>query len=302
MKVLVAGATGVIGRPLVTRLVADGHEVWGMTRRPARVEAIEAQGAHGVVADALDAEAVRRAVETAAPDVIVQQLTQLPQEVTPKSMAEGYRATDHVRHDGTLNLLAAAGGARVIAQSIAFVIAPQGPWVADEDAPLFVDAPDGEIIRRIGAMEQAVVEAGGIALRYGFFYGPGTWYARDGSVGEMVRKRRYPIIGDGAGTWSFLHIDDAVDATIRVLGDGAPGIYNVTDDDPVPMREWLPSLASAIGAKPPRRVPVWLARPVAGHAAVFYSTQVRGSSNARFKRAFGWEPSVPSWREGFRAL
>lgn len=303
MKVLVAGATGAIGRPLVARLLELGHEVWAMSRSGDPV----GPGAHGIAADALDLDAVRAAVAGAQPDVIVQQLTSLPRKVTPKAMAEGYAATDRVRVQGTRNLVTAAaehGSPRVIAQSIAFAYRPEGGWVKSEDAPLHADAPQpmGTVIARLEAMEREVISSGGVALRYGFFYGPGTWYHPTGAIGQMVAKRFYPIIGAGTGTSSWLHIDDAVDATVAALEGGEPGAYNVVDDHPAPASEWIPAMAQAFGAKAPRRVPVWLARRVGGPLAVHYAIDVRGADNTRFKETFGWRPHHPHWREGFLSL
>lgn len=302
MRVFVAGATGAIGRPLVERLVQDGHEVWGLTRSEDRATALEALGAHGVVADALDRDAVLRAVGSAAPDAVIQQLTALPQQVTPTAMAEGYAQTSRLRTEGTRHLLDAAPTARHVVQSIAFSLRPEGDWVKDEDAPLFTDAPEpmGGVSRRLGEMEDAVVAAGGVVLRYGFFYGPGTWYHRDGAIGEMLLKRRYPVIKPGTARWSWLHVEDAVSATVAALQGGAPGVYNVVDDQPAPAAAWIPAMAEALGAKRPRRVPAWLAKRVAGPMAVYYANEVRGASNARFKRTFGWEPRHPDWRQGFR--
>jgi 2-alkyl-3-oxoalkanoate reductase len=302
MKVFVAGATGVIGRPLLARLVAAGHEVTGMTRSPERARAVEAAGETAVVCDALDGPALRDAIARAEPDAVVHQLTALPSRFEPRK-PDLYEATNRVRVDGTGNLIEAAAGRPVVCQSIAFAYRPpHRPRVLDEDAPLFTDAPPpfGEATRAVAAMERMVLEAGGIVLRYGWFYGPGTWFGDGGSTAADVARRRFPIVGAGDGLWSFLHVDDAAEATVAAVERGVPGVYNVVDDEPAPQREWLPVYAEAIGARRPRRVPVWLARLVAGKAAAAMSTTLPGASNARAKRALAWEPRWSSWRTGFR--
>ncbi|HMI81919.1 MAG TPA: NAD(P)-dependent oxidoreductase, partial [Solirubrobacterales bacterium] len=260
MKVFVAGASGVIGRHLVRQLVAAGHEVAGMTRREERAEEIRRAGAEAVVCDAFDAEALARAVGAAAPEVVVNQLTSLPQEYNPRKPSF-YAATDKVRREGGHNLIEAAraaGARRLVTQSIAFLYAPEGDWVKSEDARPFDDAP-GHFRSAVEAMlahereAVSVPELEGLVLRYGQFYGPGTYYAADGHLGREVRRRRFPIVGPGTGTFSFLHVDDAAAATISALDHGGSGVYNVVDDEPTPLREWLPIYAEALGAKPPRR-------------------------------------------------
>jgi nucleoside-diphosphate-sugar epimerase len=307
MRVFVAGASGAIGRPLVPMLVQAGHEVTGTTRSEQRAEAIRAAGATPAVVDALDADALRQAVEAAAPEVIVHQLTALPDRFQPRRK-DLYDATNRVRQEGTRTLLTAAraaGARRLVCQSIAFAYAAgERPEVKDEDAPLALRAPApfGEGVRTIDEMERAVVGAeglDGLALRYGWFYGPGTYYADDGSIAADVRKRRFPVIGSGEGLSSFIHVDDAAGATVAAVEGGAPGIYNVVDDEPAAMRDWLPVYAEAIGARPPRRIPVWLARLFAGDMAAMMNV-LPGASNAKAKRELGWEPRWRSWREGFR--
>jgi nucleoside-diphosphate-sugar epimerase len=307
MKVFVAGATGAVGRPLLPKLVAAGHDVTGTTRSEARAEAIRAAGATAVVVDALDAAALREAVAAAAPEVVVHELTALPDRFQPRR-TDIYAATNRVRREGTRNLLdaaRAAGARRFVCQSIAFACAPGAqPEVLDEQAPLNLDAPPpfGEGVRTVEQMERAVVGAeglDGLVLRYGWFYGPGTYYADDGSSAADVRKRRFPVIGDGTGLFSFIHVDDAAQATVAAVERGAPGVYNVVDDEPAAMRDWLPAYAEAIGAPPPRRVPVWLARLIAGKMVAELNRQP-GASNAKAKRELGWEPRWKSWREGFR--
>jgi nucleoside-diphosphate-sugar epimerase len=300
VRVFVAGATGAIGRPLIAQLVAAGHTTVGMTRSPERAAAIRAAGAEAVVCDALDADGLRAAVAGAAPDVVVHQLTSLPRRFEPRKPAL-YEATNRIRTEGTRNLVAAAAGRRIVCQSVAFAYRPHGGAVVDEDAPLFTDAlePFGAGTRVIVEMERSVLAAGGIVLRYGWFYGPGTFHGAGGSIEHDVRKRRFPIVGDGGGMWSFVHVDDAAAATVAAIERGAPGVYNVVDDEPAAPRDWLPLCAEAIGAKPPRRVPVWLAALVAGRAAARMAGTMTGASNTRAKRELGWEPRWASWRTGF---
>jgi 2-alkyl-3-oxoalkanoate reductase len=306
MRVFVAGASGAIGRPLVPRLIAAGHEVTGTTRSEASAEQIRAAGATPAVVDALDADALREAVERAAPEVVVHELTALPERFNPRKRGL-YDATNRIRREGTRNLLdatRAAGARRFVCQSIAFAYAPAAePEVMDEEAPLNLDAPPpfSEGMRVIAEMERAVLDAEleGLVLRYGWFYGPGTYYGEGGSMAADVRKRRFPVVGSGSGLFSFIHTDDAADATVAAVERGAPGVYNVVDDEPAALRDWVPAYAEALGAPPPRRVPVWLARLVAGKMASSMNAQP-GASNAKAKRELGWEPRWSSWREGFR--
>ena len=306
MRVFVAGATGAIGRPLVPMLIEAGHEVTGMTRSEERADRLRDAGAGAVVADALDAEAVRAAIVAAAPEAVIHQLTDLPQEW---SMKPDYGGTSRLRTEGTRNLLdgaRAAGARRFIAQSIAFIYAPQGGTVKDEDAPTLAGGDSGfaKAIDATVELERAVTTAEGLeglALRYGFFYGPGTYYAPGTKMARQVKRRWFPIVGDGGGIFSFVHVDDAAAATVAALTHGAPGVYNVVDDDPAPMREWLPAFAEALGAKPPRRMPLWLAKLVA-RDTVAMAAAMRGASNARAKRELGWAPRQPSWRQGFREV
>jgi 2-alkyl-3-oxoalkanoate reductase len=307
MRVFVAGASGAIGRQLVPQLVAAGHEVTGTTRSVERTETIRAAGGRPVVCDALDAAALHSAVAEAGPDVVVHELTALPHRFDPRDK-DIYAPTNRLRSESTRTLLdaaRAAGAKRMVCQSIAFAYQPgPQPEVKDEDAPLAFGAPPpfGDGIRALDGMERAVVGAEGLeglVLRYGWFYGPGTYYAEDGSMAADVRRRRFPVIGKGTGLYSFIHVDDAASATVAAVERGAPGIYNVVDDDPAPQREWLPSYAEAIGAKKPLRVPVWIARLVVGKIASVANAQP-GASNAKAKRELGWEPRWPSWRDGFR--
>jgi nucleoside-diphosphate-sugar epimerase len=312
MRVFVAGASGAIGKRLVPRLVDAGHSVTGMTRSPDKAQAIEAAGARPAVADALDHAAVGEVVRAAEPDVVVHQLTALSNlSGNPRRFEREFAGTNRLRTEGTDNLLGAAtaaGARRFVAQSFAgWPYAREGGPVKTEDDPLDTKPPIGELetLAALRYLEDAVRRAEGmegIVLRYGGFYGPGTALARgsDDAFQETIRKRRFPIVGPGTGVWSFVHIDDAAGATLAAIERGGPGTYNVVDDDPAPVVEWLPALADAIGAKPPRRVPTWLGRLVGGKLAVAIMTEARGASNAKAKRELGWEPSHPSWREGFR--
>ncbi len=306
MKVFVAGASGVIGRPLVGQLVAAGHEVAGATSKAENAARLEAAGATPIVCDALDAEAVQAAVRDAAPEVVISQLTRLPREYNPRKI--DYGPTNRARAEGGHNLIEAARAAgvrRFITQSVAFIYAPEGEMIKDEEARPWIDAPDPFRSGAGSTLEherEATHTPGleGVVLRYGQFYGPGTYYASDGNIAEQVRRRRFPIVGRGEGMFSFIHTDDAASATVASLERGAPGIYNIVDDEPAPLREWLPVYVEALGARRPRRVPTFLARLVAGPFAAAFATQLRGASNAKAKRELGWEPSYPSWRQGFR--
>ena len=301
MRVFVAGASGAIGTRLVPQLVDRGHEVIGSSRSAEKAEQLRALGAEPVALDLLDRGAVRRAVLEAAPDAIVHQATALADARFGRNFDGVFATTNRLRTEGTDALLAAARQAQVdrfVAQSFAsFRNAREGGPVKTEDDPLD-PAPVAKTRESQAAMrylEEMVTRAGGIALRYGLFYGA----ANDGLI-EPVRKRQYPIVGDGGGITSFIHLDDAAAATVLALELDTPGILNVVDDEPAPAREWLPVFAEALGAKPPRRVPRWLARLVAGEAAVVMGTESRGASNAKAKRELGWQLRYPTWREGFR--
>jgi 2-alkyl-3-oxoalkanoate reductase len=308
MKVFFAGASGVIGPHLIPRLREAGHEVVAMTRTAGKAEALREKGAEPVVCDVLDAAALRDAVVAAGPDAVVHHLTDLPQRMTPGEMKEGLERTNRVRSEGTANLIAAAreaGAKRIVAQSIAFAYAPKSTGLFDEQDPLYVDGPPpgGATAAAVAELERQVTNAEGmvgLALRFGFWYGPGTAYAADGHWAEEVRRRRLPIVGDGSGVWSFVHVDDVAGATLAALERGDAGVYNVADDDPAPAREWIPAYAEALGAKRPRRVPVFVVRMIAGPYAAYLARDLRGASNEKAKRELGFEPRWPSWRQGFR--
>jgi nucleoside-diphosphate-sugar epimerase len=299
MRVFLAGATGVIGRVLTPLLVERGHEVIGMTRSSERAARLRAQGATPVVCDALDAAGLMSAVERSRPEAVIHQLTAIPSHLDTRRAASQLAPTNRLRREGTRNLIAAAqavGARRLVAQSIAFVYAPTGDWIKTEDAPLDSDSPFGPVVEAIQSLEEQVLGAGGVVLRYGYFYGPGTQLAPDGQYGELVRQRRLPIVGSGEGRWSFIHVQDAAAATVAALESELTGVFNVVDDDPAPAREWIPVLAETLGARRPYRVPAWLGRLAGGRAAVTTMTTQRGASNARAKRELGWSPDRPSWR------
>lgn len=299
MRVLVAGATGVIGRQLIPLLVADGHEVIGLAR-----SADSRSGARVVVADALDREALVRAVRESAPEAIVNMLTAIPAEINPKRLAEDFALTNRLRTEGTRNLLAAAeqiGVTRVVAQGLAYAYDPYGSGLADEDTPLWQEppAPFVPVLAALEELERNTLDAGGTVLRFGHLYGPGTIYAPEGSFARQVRRRQVPLVGGGTATFSFTHTHDAATAVAAALAIGAAGAFNVVDDEPAPMSQWLPYLAAELGAEPPRRAPAFLARWAVGPWGVAFMTALRGADNARAKRVLGWEPAYPSWRTGF---
>lgn len=309
MRVFLAGASGAIGKRLIPLLLEAGHSVTGTTRTPGKAEEIRAAGAEAAVVDALDAEAVAEAVERSRPDAIIHELTAIPAEFDVRKFAEQFRLTNRLRTEGTDHLLAAArrsGVRRFVAQSYAgWPYARTGGPVKTESEPLDPKPPEGlrETLGAIQHLEAAVLEASGmegIVLRYGGFYGPGNAIGEGGAVLEQVRRRRFPVIGGGRGVWSFVHIEDAAAATVAALEHGAPGIYNIVDDDPAPVAEWLPQLARILGAKPPLHIPRWAGRLAIGKHGVVMMTEVRGASNAKAKRELGWRPRWASWRDGFR--
>lgn len=309
MKVFLAGASGALGRRIVPRLVAAGHAVTGMTRSPEKQDALRSAGAEPVVADALDARALESAVAAASPEIVIHQLTAIPAALNPRKAERQFTATNALRTEGTDNLIAAAraaGAGRILAQSFtSWPYAREGGSVKTEQDALDPDPPAAfaTTLTAIRYLEDAVTAAEGLeglVLRYGGFYGAGSHLGENGDVVKQVRKRRFPIVGDGGGVWSFIHLDDAAEATVIACERGEPGIYNVVDDEPAPVADWLPALAEAIGAKPPRRVPAFVGRIAAGEGGLSMMTRIRGASNAKAKRELGWQPGYASWREGFR--
>ena len=305
MKVLVAGATGALGTQLVPRLVDAGHDVTGMSRSEAKRERIEALGADAVIADALDADEVAAAVGEAEPDVIVHELTSLSGDFDLRRFDETFALTNRLRTEATDHLLSAGravGVERFVAQSFAgWPYAKIGGPVKTEDDPLDPDPipPVRETMAAIRYLEEAVTGAEwtvGIALRYGGFYGPGTSLDDNSEMLDAIRERKFPIIGSGAGVWSFVHVADAAEATVAAIERGERGVYNVVDDEPAPVAEWLPVVARNLGAKPPRRVPRFVGRLLAGQAPTVMMTELRGASNAKAKRELGWRPGHPTWR------
>ncbi len=305
MKVFLAGASGAIGAPLLERLIAAGHDVTALARSHERAQQLSAAGATPAIADAFDAPALRSALLAAEPEVVVNQLTALPAAIRPRRYAQDLAATNRLRREAypvIARAAAEAGARRVIAQSVAFMLDPSGPAVQDESAPLYREPPRSsvEAVAAMEVLEDATLNTPGIeglVLRYGFFYGAGQ-LAPGGSMAEDVRRRRLPVVGSGEGRFSFVHVGDAADATMLALDHGAPGIYNVTDDEPVRQREWVPGLAAILGVKAPRHVPLWLAKIAAGPMALG-AVSLRGADNAKARRELQWTPARPTWREGF---
>jgi 2-alkyl-3-oxoalkanoate reductase len=301
MRVMVVGASGAIGTRLLPQLTGRGHEVIGTFFSPGSAERVRALGAQPVALDLLDPGAVRRAVLEAQPEAIIHQATALASVRFSRSLDRSFAPTNRLRTEGTDALLAAArqaGVRRFIAQSFApYRYIREGGMVKTEDDPLDPGPPAmmRETTAAMNHLDQAVTEAGGIALRYGGFYGAPDVMTR------AIRKRRYPMVGDGSGVMPFIHLDDAASATVLALDHQGPAIYNIVDDEPAPMREWLPALADALGAKPPRRVPSWLAGLIAGQGMVTMAAESRGACNAKAKKELGWTLRYPSWRQGFTA-
>lgn len=308
MKVFVAGATGAIGRRLLPVLLRAGHSVVGLTRSASKSDWIRAAGAEPVIADALDGDAVMAAVQQAEPDVVVHQLTAIPPRVDLRHFGRDFAPTNRLRTEATHHLIAAGRAARIrrfVAQSFAgWPYAREGGAVKTEEDALDPRPPAAlrdtlNAIRELEATVLGAPDVEGVILRYGAFYGSGTSLGEGGAMLEDAKRRRLPLVGRGAGVWSFIHIDDAAAATVAAIEHGAPGIYNIVDDEPAPVSEWLPALAAAVGAKPPHRIPAWLARLVIGEHAVVLMTEVRGASNGKAKRLLGWQPAFASWRDGF---
>lgn len=307
MRVFLAGATGVIGSVVLARLLEAGHEVVAATHSRERLPGLGAAGAEPVLADALDAQALREAVLAARPEAIVHELTSIPARINPRSFERDFAMNDRLRTEGTANLVAAAaasGCGRIVAQSIAFSYAPGPPGtVHDEQDPLLGERDAPRQFRRsaraVQELESSVLGSDGVVLRYGYFYGGRSAISSTGSMVADVRRRRLPIVGAGTGVWSFIHVDDAATATLAALALDGPRVLNVVDDEPAPVAEWLPQLARALSAPAPRHVPAWIARLAAGEYGVATMTRAQGASNARARAELGWAPAHPSWREGF---
>jgi 2-alkyl-3-oxoalkanoate reductase len=320
MKIMLAGASGAIGRSLVPLLVRAGHEVVGMVQRPRSVEVVNALGAEPRTVDALDAEAVLRCFRETRPQVVIHQLTAIPPALDMRHFDRDFALTNLLRTEGTRNLLAAAvdvGATHFLAQSFAGwtygrshngnkpVATKPGTKLRTEEDPLDADPP-AKLRSTLDAqktLERAVLSElriTGTVLRYGPFYGPHTSIAKDGSIVQAVRRRKLPLVGEGAGVWSFVHIEDAASATAAAVESGRGGVYNVVDDEPAPVSEWLSFLAHCAHAQPPRQVSAWMARLLIGEHAVAMMNEIRGVSNAKIKRELGWTPRWPTWRDGFR--
>ena len=309
MKIFIAGATGAVGRRLIPALIQLGHQVIRMSRSKDKMKMIRASGATPVIADAFDAKALNNALQETKPDVVMHQLTSVPGRLNLRNIGRDFALTNRLRTEGTDHLLAAAKAAgvhRFIAQSFAgWPYARQGGPVKTEEAPLDPNPPKElrGMLAAIEHSEKVVLESAhldGVVLRYGAFYGPGTSIAADGAMLEEVRRRRVPIVGRGAGIWSFVHVDDVAAATLLAAERGRPGIYKIVDDDPAPVSDWLPTLAKAVGAPPPLRIPVFIARLAIGAHGISLMNEIRGASNAKAKREFSWKPFYPTWRSGFR--
>jgi nucleoside-diphosphate-sugar epimerase len=306
MRVFVAGASGAVGRRMIPQLTEAGHSVVAITRDPAKAQALRERGVEAVICDVFDRGRVTAAVRDGRPDAIVHQLTDLPASMNPRKLSAVYERNDRVRREGTASLLAAAknaGVTRFIVQSMGTWYRPEGGFIKTEEDPLWTDAPEpiGAAVRTVGEMERTVL-AGvplGVVLRYGAFYGPGTWFAPDGEIARRTRQRMFPILGSGNGITSFIHVDDAASAAVAALGASAPGIFNIADDEPAAASAWMPAYAAALGAPPPRRVPEFLGRLFLGRPLTKWVTTVRGASNASAKARLGWHPRYASWREGF---
>jgi nucleoside-diphosphate-sugar epimerase len=302
MKIFVAGATGAIGRPLITQLLANGHDVVALSRSAEKAQMLSKQGIEPAIADVFDAEAVKAAMIHAQPDVVIEQLTALPKTYSGESMSAAAPLNHRIRVEGGANVLAAAQAAgvrRYLRQSIAFWGIP-GPGLANEATPLALDASPAVSAdaRTVSEIERRLLETPnleGIALRYGFFYGPGTWFAPDGDVARQVRQQQFPIVGNGEGVWSWVHVEDVAIATVAAAERGNPGIYLITDDRPLPVREWLSAYARWLNAPPPPQVSIEDALQVGGADAVYYGTQMRGASNAKAKRELGFQPRSLEW-------
>ena len=309
MKVLVAGATGVLGRRLIPLLVNAGHEVVGTSRSPVRAEGLRQQGARGVVVDALDKKRVEEVMSMERPEVVIHELSDIPRLLDPSRVSAQFGGNVRLRTEGTRNLVNAASEAgvlRVVAQSYAHIYEPRGSWVKGEDETINTGPEDSfpryRNVNALSELEKIVLQTPGIegvVLRYGTLYGPGTAYAPAGSIAQLVRMRHYPIVGGGRGVTSFLHVDDAAAATVLAL-KGPSGVFNICDDEPASVAEWLPYYAQLLDAPPPHRVPAFAVRALGREHFAYRSTEQRGAFNGKAKVELGWTPMYPSWRQGFR--
>jgi len=308
MKVFLAGSTGAVGKALVPKLIAAGYEVTALVRSPEKAREVEAEGAVPVIADALDRAAMTAAIFKAEPEALIHELTALRASGNFRKFDQDFATTNRYRTEVTDTMLEAARALharRFIAQSFCgWPYARGGERVKTEDDPLDPDPPPSfrKTLAALKYLENVVRNARNIeafALRYGILYGPGTSIAADGEIAEQVRHRRIPVVGDGAGVWSFVHIDDVATATLAALSAGTPGIYNVVDDEPAPVAVWLPYLAQVLGAKPPRHLPLWVGRLAIGEGGVSMMTRIRGGSNKKAKKELAWQPRYATWREGF---
>ena len=305
MNVLIAGATGAIGRSLVPTLVKEGHEVFAVTRVPEKSQGLKDMGAQTVVGNVFDASWLNETAKRVEPEIVIHQLTSFG-----ATAQDPFAETNRLRVEGTRNLLTAAraaGARRFIAQSISFVCTPKGDGLADESSPLYLDAPEAirPVVEAVADLERQTLSAEGIegiVLRYGHFYGPHTLYAPGGSIADSIREGQMPVIGSGAGTYSFVHVDDAATATLHALTHGTRGIYNIVDDAPVPLSEWLPIYADLLSAPTPPRVSETTALEAVGPFLVYMMVDQRGASNTKAKRELRWMPSKGTWRAGFKAL
>ena len=302
MKFFVAGGTGVIGRPLIAELLARGHRIVALTRSPDQAPGLAERGLEPAIADVFDPDAVKAVLSRVQPEVVIEQLTALPRTYTPEAMRAAAPLNTRIRLEGGANVLAAAGAAgvrRYLRQSIAFWAAP-GPGLADEQTPLAFDASpavaaDARVVTELEGRLLVSSDIEGIVLRYGFFYGPGTWFNPDGDVAQQVRQQQLPIIGNGEGVWSWLHIEDAAVATVAAAEQGNPGVYLIVNDRPLPVSEWLPAFARSVNAPPPPHMSVKDALKERGADAVYYGTQMRGVSNAKAKRELNFQPRGLEW-------
>jgi nucleoside-diphosphate-sugar epimerase len=304
MRVLVAGATGVIGSRLVPLLSAVGHDVVGLVRSSAGVGELARTGAAAEVVDALDRDALTRAVRRVAPDAVVSMLTAIPAEVNPRKLASQFALTNRLRTEATRNLIDAAGEARFISQGLAYAYQP-GPGLADEDAPLWTERTPKQfapVLAALMELERLTAAAGGLVLRFGQLYGPGSAFGPDGAFTRQVRSGKVPLVGGGHAVYSFTHADDAASAIVAALDKpDVTGVLNIVDDTPVPLSEWLPAFAERLGAPAPKPAPAALARLAAGGWGVAYLNELRGADNARARLRLDWRPRHASWADGFAA-